>query len=303
MPDRETLRLADGRRLAYLRFGDSEGAPAIYLHGTPSSAREAQWLHITAREAGVRLISPDRPGYLGSDATPASTSLTTAATVEEMADRLGVATFALIGFSGGAGSLLEAAALLKERITVSHLGGGMGSFRSASTAGMQRVTRVLFSLMAIHPPTAAIALTPLLRLQVRSLRRRADRPKEMLSSMFSSVGAGPQLEAAQRYIAETDEDDLRLELDDYVAAAGCTRAVVDHLAQYAGAWRFDLASIETPVEIWHGDADEAVPLAIARATAASLPNSQLHVLSDEGHFVFHTHGAEIMRSVCNHAPK
>ena len=70
---RDTIQLADGRRVDFIEYGDPDGAPAMYLHGTPSSAREARWLHDSALTAHVRVISIDRPGYQSSDpiASPA----------------------------------------------------------------------------------------------------------------------------------------------------------------------------------------------------------------------------------------
>src|SRR5690349_5325843 len=39
---RAHVEVSGGRRIDYLELGDPQGAPAIYLHGTPSSASEAR---------------------------------------------------------------------------------------------------------------------------------------------------------------------------------------------------------------------------------------------------------------------
>ena len=52
---RQQVRLADGRRIDYLELGDPAGVPAIYLHGTPSSARRdnASWRRSSVPELQV----------------------------------------------------------------------------------------------------------------------------------------------------------------------------------------------------------------------------------------------------------
>ena len=59
----ERLTLADGRQLAYSGWGDPDGFPVFYFHGTPSSRLEAVFADPAARRHGFRLIAIDRPGF------------------------------------------------------------------------------------------------------------------------------------------------------------------------------------------------------------------------------------------------
>ncbi len=57
------IELEDGRELAFAELGDSDGTPVLGFHGTPGSRSQMALLDEPAREAGIRLIAPDRPGY------------------------------------------------------------------------------------------------------------------------------------------------------------------------------------------------------------------------------------------------
>jgi pimeloyl-ACP methyl ester carboxylesterase len=63
----DVMTLADGRRLHWHEFGDPDGAPVFYTSGTPTSGLSGGSYDGPARAAGLRWISPDKPGYGGSD--------------------------------------------------------------------------------------------------------------------------------------------------------------------------------------------------------------------------------------------
>src|SRR5205823_3210464 len=61
-PPARTLVTNEGRTVGYYEFGDPDGVPVFALHGTPASGAGFVWADDAAREIGVRLIAPDRPG-------------------------------------------------------------------------------------------------------------------------------------------------------------------------------------------------------------------------------------------------
>ena len=65
-----TLRLPDGRRLAYAEYGDPAGRPLIYNHGLLSSRFEAAFADGAARRLGLRLIAV--AGLIGRTTPPAA---------------------------------------------------------------------------------------------------------------------------------------------------------------------------------------------------------------------------------------
>src|SRR5438067_1645721 len=109
--------LRDGRRLGFAEYGDGQGEPAFYFHGWPSSRLEAAPADPLAREFGVRLIATDRPGHGLSDFKPRRRLEDWPTDVEELADKLGIEKFAVIGNSGGAPYAVACGAKLPPRIT------------------------------------------------------------------------------------------------------------------------------------------------------------------------------------------
>src|SRR4051794_41675181 len=66
-----SLRLRDGRTLAYAESGDPEGWPVLGCHGSPSSRLERHVEDVAAyRRWGVRLGVPHPPGVRRSGPQP-----------------------------------------------------------------------------------------------------------------------------------------------------------------------------------------------------------------------------------------
>lgn len=113
-----TIKLRDGRLLAYHEEGPTSGVPVIAFHGMGSS--RLTWVSKTEVSEicpGVRLIAVDRPGYGGSTPPPFGYSYTKfAEDVAELADALHLPQFCVAGHSSGGPYALAAAAVLPERV-------------------------------------------------------------------------------------------------------------------------------------------------------------------------------------------
>jgi pimeloyl-ACP methyl ester carboxylesterase len=105
----------------------------------------------------------------------------------------------------------------------------------------------------------------------------------------------------EEYIRRTAPEELRQELADFAEGTRAVEAIVADVRAIVGRWPFELATLTTPVEIWHGLDDPAAPAAGARRLAAALPNASPHLFVREGHFVFHSHGDEVAASLVEHA--
>ncbi|WP_394338809.1 alpha/beta fold hydrolase, partial [Halopelagius longus] len=97
-PERRTETTAsDGRTVAYAEFGDPNGDAALFFHGTPGSRVLGGLLAEAARERGVRLLCPDRPGIGGTDPLPEGSLAERAADALAVADDVGVGAAPVIG--------------------------------------------------------------------------------------------------------------------------------------------------------------------------------------------------------------
>src|SRR6266487_2257498 len=146
------MTLAVGRRLSWHEFGDPDGSPVIYTAGTPVSGLGGGSYNETARAAGLRWISPDKPGYGGSDYQPKRSLTRWGDDLAALAGHLGLDRFALAGESGGGPFTLAAAHRLADRVSVVALIASAGGLRSrAERAGQQARIR-FYSWLARNAP-------------------------------------------------------------------------------------------------------------------------------------------------------
>src|SRR5947209_12712624 len=109
--DDHQLTLADGRTLGYRDIGDPK-APAVIFNAGFMGCR------LTGQAAtGARVITADRPGIGLSTAKPDRSVLGWADDVKELADHLGLPTFAVLGHSAGGPYAAACAHRLGDRIT------------------------------------------------------------------------------------------------------------------------------------------------------------------------------------------
>ena len=99
----QTTTLPDGRTLAYAEYGDPDGRPLFFFHGFGGTHLGWGYLesNCDALNAGVRIISPDRPGTGRSTFMPNRQFTDWPADVTALADALGLDRFGVLGVSGG----------------------------------------------------------------------------------------------------------------------------------------------------------------------------------------------------------
>jgi pimeloyl-ACP methyl ester carboxylesterase len=212
----------------------------------------------------------------------------------DFADGMHLDRFAVAGFSGGGGFALAVAARLPHRVTTVIVGGGMGALASAPRGALPVLARMLFATAPLRPRLARVLVAAPMRLAARRFARDLDHPRKGAASMLRGAANGAQLAAVDAYVAMRSDEALRAELSDRIRSFRSLAGVVTDLRMYGGAWPVDLAALTMPVEIWHGRSDPAVPIAFAEALARTVAQPRLHLCDGEGHFVFHSHGVEVM---------
>ena len=95
-------QLSDGRFLSYAVAGAHTGDPLVVHHGTPGSRLFASLLSEDAKENGMKLVVPDRPGYGRSSPPPADwTWRDWQQDLSALFQQESIDTAAVLGFSGG----------------------------------------------------------------------------------------------------------------------------------------------------------------------------------------------------------
>lgn len=244
-----------GRSVIFNTYGDPEGEPVVFFHGTPGSRLLGRLFDDVARRAGLRLLTPDRPGYGQSPSWPERTLTDTGAIVAVLLDACGIEDTRIISFSGGGPHALAAAATHPERIREVHIISG------ATPRGMGEpvATQRRLAMLARRMPRL---LGGLFRVQAWF----ADRSPTLVVSQFT---ANPK---------DVPEADAQLVARDFVEAVGKgTSGAVVEFKLLAESWEFDLAEIDVPVQLWHGEHDMNVPVDGVRELYASLPNTELTI--------------------------
>src|SRR5882762_10659282 len=94
------ISLAGGGSVAVSEYGAKSGAPIFFCHGWPSSRTMAELTHAAARELNLRIISPDRPGVRNSSLQRERKLLDWPPLLAELADKMGISQFRVLGISG-----------------------------------------------------------------------------------------------------------------------------------------------------------------------------------------------------------
>ena len=138
LPRVETLRsrpvrTGTGRDIGVYEYGDPNGRPLFALHGTPSCGAAFDWTDAPARELGLRVIAPDRPGIGHSDAVPMTSVADYSAELGALADALSIDRFLLLGYSGGGPYALAVAHRLAHRVESATVVSGAGEIGAWAT--------------------------------------------------------------------------------------------------------------------------------------------------------------------------
>ena len=112
----QTIRLARGRTVGFVDYGTLAATAVLWCHGGPGSRLEPAHLGPQARQAGLRIIGIDRPGYGLSTPQPGRTIAGWVPDALAVADHLGVGQFVTVGTSTGGAFALALAALAPERV-------------------------------------------------------------------------------------------------------------------------------------------------------------------------------------------
>ncbi|RMD82882.1 MAG: alpha/beta hydrolase, partial [Candidatus Dadabacteria bacterium] len=280
--ERSQLRFPGGRRLTYAEFGDASGRPVMVFHGGLSCRLEVRFADELCRRLGVRLIAPDRPGIGRSDLQVPRRVADWAADVAALADHLGIERFAAYGWSAGGPYALACARFLGDRLTrVASLAGLAPLDRPASVKelGLQ-ADRILFPLCRRAPRIGGWLLGAT-RYEPRAWIARS------LRAALAESGDADASALDDVAIEQTAECYL-----ESLASGGFGTAYDYHVL--AADWGFDLGEVSTPVLVWHGERDGLLPVEHARRLAALLPDVQLTLVPERGHFLPRTRLRELL---------
>jgi pimeloyl-ACP methyl ester carboxylesterase len=261
--------------VAFQEYGDPNGVPVVFCHGWPSSCTMAQITDEPARELGVRIISPDRPGISGSSLQPNRKLADWPRVIEGVLDYLGIGEFRTLAISGGAPYAYATAATMPDRVrAIAIVCGAIPMAELEDWRGLLPLYRWMLVLYRSRPrllqklfrmARLVLALRPPVRLRPLLLKLLMLRPCDA-ESLRDAAAFEAIFESQRR------------------AWRGSTEGVMADAQIYAQPWGFSLEEIRVPVRLWHGTQDRAFSVSLAEEVAKRLPDCNARFIENAGHY-------------------
>lgn len=248
--------------LAWEDAGDLQGAAIVYCHGVPGSRRQRAVFMPDAllRRAGVRMITPDRPGCGKSTFQPDRTIDEWSEDIQAITSQLQLDRYAVLAFSGGTPYAITAAA-------ADPAVSGLGIVSGDAPPGLVPDVVPAHPAMAERHPLVTSAILRTIRFAPR---------------LFASIGRR-RLTQADRASVDNPEIAKRFMATLRDALRHGTRGTLVDLQLAARCWEIRPPASAIPAFVWHGGADTHSPVSIARFLTDALPRATMTVFEDEGH--------------------
>lgn len=287
----QQFRLPDGRRLGYDQRGPAGGKPLFYFHGSPSSRIESM-LYVSdelLQSLDVRLIAVDRPGMGLSDFQSNRRLLDWPQDVLALADHLKIERFAVLAYSLGGPYGAACAYAIPERLTRVGIVSGAALFTVPElVTNVNEGTRRFLNLPRENPLASRLFLGML-----GVMARIA--PNRFIAQ------ANSLLPAPDREVVHSDPEFQKGFIRMLRAATqqGARGAFHESLLSVT-EWGFSLQDIQMPLLLWHGQADQNIPVEMARYMATAVPKCEAKYDPNEGHLsLLKKNAEEIIHTLVN----
>src|SRR6266498_4595092 len=152
MSSENFVQLQDGAVIAFEECGDLNGAPVMFCHGWPSSRTMARLTDQPARDLGIRIISPDRPGISASTLQLERKLIDWPRLVERIVDHLDISEFRMLAISVGAPYAYATSVALPQRVqAIAIVGGAPPMAELLEAEGLLPLYRWMLALHRTQP--------------------------------------------------------------------------------------------------------------------------------------------------------
>lgn len=271
-----TIPLQDGRNIGTIEYGDKEGIPVLFFHGTPGSRLLFLEDDEISKSLGIRLISMDRPGFGASDPKPNRSLLDWADDVKEVENYLQIEKFSIIGVSGGGAFAAACAYKLPDRLhSVSLIASATPFQNGKAPKSMMKANKVAFFLSRKAPW--------LLKASYRATKKLLNEKPEKF--MEQNKKGNKHLCEWDRQFLQTEEQLQGLTMHMREAFRVSVDECVNEPALLTKPWGFSFQDIRIPVDIWHGEADTMAPVDEIKKLAPAITKARTHFIPGAGHFL------------------
>ena len=266
------VQLQNGR-IAVDEYGDRDGMPVFFCHGWPSSRTMAALTQDAARDLGVRIISPDRPGVNESAFQKERTLLDWPVMLRELAAQLGIERFRMLAISGGAPYAFASAWSMPDQVEAIAVVSGVPPITELT--GHDGLLKLYRWMLALYRTRPQLLRRCFYLARPFASRRVPIRLRPMVLKLLQPCDAAVLRDSrAFEACFESQRQAWR------VSAEG----VMVDAEIYARPWGFPLEEVRTPVRLWHGKTDRSFSFRLAEQVAQRLPNCQARFVEAAGHY-------------------
>ena len=269
-PEKKSLiKLRNGNNIGYAIYGNKKNFPIFYFHGWPGSRFELK--NIPLKKKKCFIIALERPGYGISDPISKFKILDWPKIVLEVANKLKIKKFSIIGVSGGAPFALACANTIKNKRLKSIA--IVCALAPSKAKGMNK-GRVGMLLNLGRKPFISWLIFNFLR--VRLLNGNLEKSFNKWKNKISLPEIDLKLFTIDR--------GKRLMENFKEAVKHGTKGVHRDANLYSNYWGFKLKNIKKKIFVWHGDKDLTVPIITNKYYKKKLKNNKIFIKPNEGHF-------------------
>jgi len=278
------IRLYDGRNLEYREYGDPEGVPLIFLHSMVHSRKVFNPFSDCIERLGVRVISPERPGYGRSEMQLKRSIGEFAKDVAQLADHLGIERFYMAGEMDGSSYVLACAHHLPERVIAASVISCLPKPEEDEIEKLISFERTIMMLMKKTP----IFINHLGKILIRGMQKNPDKYFERFGKELCEPDRNIFMTPEHRAVFRESLENITAENID---------GFIDNYFSRLFPWDFDPSKIKVPVQLWHGEQDQRSPIRFARKLASDIPDCTAQFIEDGGHCIFYSHWQQALTAL------
>ncbi len=281
-------RLPDGRILEYATFGDPNGIPLLYFHGFLGSCHQAALADSAARQAGFRVIAPNRPGIGQSTLHRFLSMRDYAEDIRHLLDTLNIYQAVMVGMSSGGCFALACTQALPDRVRLTSVAGCIGPLNIMRNLQTMHWFRRWFLVGCNDHPVLVGGLLRSVYIVCKY------RPQWLYRWLVqTSCLIEPGLNAVKQNVETMLWNDYR---DVFLRRSGVHGLREEARLFFRWGFTADQIPAHKRVLFWHGKSDPLFPWSAARNLARSIKSAEI-VLCSGGHMTFLTKIEEMLERI------